>query len=94
MGKNNKARRAAKAKIRAKARSQGHSGEPPPGTGWGDPRRPTYGSSAPPADEPRSTEGDAEMAHRLLLALARTESRRSRDAIGALHVLVDTPTSA
>ena len=93
MGKNNKARRAAKAKIRAKARSQGHSGEPFLSTGWGDSRRPTYGSSAPPADASRSTEGDAELAHRLFVALARTESRRSRDAIGALHVLVDTPTS-
>ena len=93
MGKNNKARRAAKAKVRAKARSQGHSGEPSPSSGWGDSRRQAYGSSPPPADESRSTEGDAELAHRLLVALARTESRRSRDAIGALHVLVDTPTS-
>jgi hypothetical protein len=91
MGKNNKARRAAKAKVRAKARSQGVSGEPSPGAGWGDPRRQAHGSSTPPAGEQRDTAGDAALAHRLLQALAYAESRRSREAIGALRALVEAP---
>lgn len=75
MGKNNKARRAAKAKARAKARSRNEPASSPwsaegrTGPGRGSPWGP------PPDDEPLFTE--AEVARNLLVLTAQAQQQLS-----------------
>jgi len=88
MGKNNKARRAAKAKSRAKARSQGASG-----SAWGSGRGTGAGNGSgwrPPADD-GALFSRAERARSLLVLTAQAQHRGDRSAHDGLSALSGLP---
>lgn len=89
MGKNNKARRAAKAKSRARGRAQGSSDATPPGAGpWREPGR---GSTQPPPNDDELQFTQAEVARHLLVVLASAQDWEDRVASGGMYRLRSMP---
>lgn len=89
MGKNNKARRAAKAKSRARARSQGSPGAGSRGAGMGSEPGSRSGRRPQTDDEPLFTQ--AELARNLLVVLALARDRDDRVAFDGMHRLRSMP---
>ncbi len=89
MGKNNKARRAAKAKSKARARSQGSPGAVSPGAGPGSEPGSRSGRRPRTDDEPLFTQ--AELARNLLVVLATARDRHDRAASDGMHRLRSMP---